>query len=82
MRKQVTIVGVGQRRAGVSKAGKNYDFTPIAFEFEDIEMSGVKAETINAGADALGEYVPRVGDVVDVVFHYSNYRPYLDAVLV
>lgn len=80
MRKQVTIVGVGNRRAGVSKAGKKYDFTPISFEFEDLEMTGFRAETVDATADALGDYVPQCGDKVVAVFHYSNYRPYLDVI--
>lgn len=80
MRKQVEIVGVGKRRAGVSKNGKSYDFTPISFQFEDMEVTGLRAETVDATADALGGYVPAVGDSVIAVFHYANFRPHLDAI--
>ena len=84
MKTIITIVGVGERRYGVSKkSGKSYDFTPVAFTYEDpfFSPTGVKAETVNVDQSALGDYKPTEGDVVTVVMHNANYRTYIDAIL-
>lgn len=81
MRAVVTIVGVGQRRQGTSKAGRAYDFQPLSIIFEDDAFTGYRAETVNVDPRALGKYFPKVNDQVDCVFHYSNNRLYIDAVL-
>lgn len=81
MKARITVVGVGTRRTGVSKNQKPYDFTPVAFEFEDPFFTGVKAETVNIAQSALGSYVPQIGDTVDAVMHFANFRTYVDAIL-
>lgn len=81
MRSTITIVGVGERKFGVSKAGKPYDFTEVSFTYEVPGYAGVKAESANFSAAALGDYKPEVGDVVEAVMHQANYRTYIDAIL-
>lgn len=81
MRKEITVVGVGARRSGVSNSGKAYDFTPIAFTFQSEAFEGVEAHTVNVSQDCLGKYFPIIGDVVEAVMHSSNFRIYVDAIL-
>ena len=84
MRKYISICGVGKRMAGTGKnSGKPYDFTPVAFTYEDDYMNGLKAVTSNIDAGSLGNYVPAVGDSVEVVMHedFRTGRVYVDAVL-
>lgn len=82
MKKVITIVGVGSRRTGVSpKSGRGYDFTPVSFTYEDQLFDGVKAETVNVDQTALGDFIPKIGDQIEVVMHVANYRTYIDAVI-
>lgn len=84
MRKYINIVGVGNRMAGTGKnSGKPYDFTPVAFTYDDCFTAGLKAATVNINADSLAGYVPAVGDSVEVVMRedYKSGRVYVDAVL-
>lgn len=84
MRCNATIVGIGKRRTGTSKAGKNYDFVPVAITYQDpqdADFEGVKAETINVDFPTFNASDLAVGDTVDAVMHFQNYKLYLDAVL-
>ncbi len=83
MRKFITIVGVGDRRSGVSaKTNKSYDFTPVYFTYEDQFVSGVKAAMTNVSQDCMCNYTPRVGDSIEVVMHTElSGKVYIDAVL-
>lgn len=84
MRKYINIVGVGNRMAGTGKSsGKPYDFTPVAFTYDDKLTTGLKAATANINADSLAGYVPAIGDSVEVVMRedYKTGRVFIDAVL-
>lgn len=84
MKKYINIVGVGNRMAGVGKnSGKAYDFTPVAFTYDDHFITGLKCATVNISADCLSGYVPAVGDTVEAVMHedFRTGRVYVDAIL-
>lgn len=84
MRCDVNIVGIGPRRSGTSKAGNKYDFVPVAINYQDPQdqnFKGLKAETLNVDFSTFNEADMQVGDTLDVVMHFQNYRLYLDAVL-
>lgn len=84
MRKYINIVGVGNRMAGTGKnSGKPYDFTPVSFTYDDRFITGVKSATVNISQDAMGEYIPAVGDTVEVVMRedFKTGRVFVDAVL-
>ena len=84
MRKTITIIGVGDRRQGVSaKTNKPYDFTPVSFTYEMPFVSGVKGATANVAQDCMPNYSPRVGDSVEVVMRedFRTGSVYIDAVL-
>lgn len=68
MRKVINIVGVGDRKQGISKTtGKPYDFTPISFTFEDPFTTGLKAANTMLWQNCCPDgYTPCVGESVEV----------------
>ena len=83
MRGTIKIVGVGQRRTGISKTGKNYDFTPVSFCYTDSRITGYGAATCNVAQDCLGDYAPKVNDEKEAVFHqdFKSGTFYIDAII-
>lgn len=84
MRKQITIVGVGDRRQGTSpKNQKPYDFTPVSFTYEMPWTKGLKAATCNVSQDCMPGYTPAIGDTVEAVMRedYRTGAVYIDAIL-
>ena len=83
MRKVITIVGVGDRRQGVSAKGREYDFTPVSFTYEMPWTKGLRASTCNINQDAMPDYIPSIGDQVEVVLRedYRTGAVYVDAIL-
>lgn len=82
MRKNVQVIGIGARKAGVAKkTGKKYDFTEIAIGYESEGFSGMKCETIAFDTAMIAEKNIAVGDVLDLVFHQANFKTYVDAIL-
>lgn len=85
MRRYINIVGVGQRRKGVSeKSNRPYDFTPIAFTYEHESMSGLAAGQTLLSADCCPPgYNPSVGETVEVFMRmdYKSRQIVIDGVL-
>lgn len=83
MRKTIKIVGVGDRRQGMSKTGKPYDFTPVHFCYEQPWIRGFAAASCNVSQDCMGDYTPAVNDEKEVVMHqdFKTGAVYIDAVL-
>lgn len=82
MRKDVTVLGIGQRKAGISKkGGKKYDFTEVAIGYEADGFAGMKCETIAFDTAMIAEKNLTVGEVLDLVFHQANFKTYVDAIL-
>lgn len=82
MRKNVNVIGVGQRKAGLGKkSGKKYDFTEFGIAYEDTGFTGMKCETVAIDAEIIGDRVIAPGDTLDLVFHQANFKTYVDAIL-
>lgn len=83
MRANITIVGLGQRKSGVSqKTNKNYDFQPVSFLYDDPYTTGQKAVTANVpGADIDSMGGLKIGQAYDAVFHNYNNTVVVDALL-
>lgn len=84
MRKFINVVGVGLRKTGVAKNGRNYDFVPVSFTYEDDykQTDGLLAETVNVSGPMFESAAPiQPGDTLDVVMHTANYRIFIDAIL-
>ena len=83
MRKHVKIIGIGQPVSGTSaKTGKSYAFTPVSFAYSDESFSGVKAETVNIDSGMILDHGGiKVNDEMEIIFHFLNFRPVVDAIL-
>ena len=83
MRKVIKIVGLGDRRQGVSAKGREYDFTPVSFTYEMPWVNGYNAATCNINQDCMLDYTPAIGDEVEVVMRedYRTGSVYVDAIL-
>lgn len=84
MRKFINVVGVGLRKTGTAKNGRNYDFVPVSFTHEDDykQTDGLLAETVNIPGPMFESAGPiKPGDVLDVALHTANYRICIDAIL-
>lgn len=83
MRKVIKIVGLGDRRQGVSAKGREYDFTPVSFTYEMPRTKGYRAVTCNINQEAMADYTPAIGDEVEVVMRedYRTGAVYVDAIL-
>lgn len=83
MRTKIKIVGLGDRRKGVSpKNNRAYDFVPVSFVYEDKFMNGLKAATSNIG----GEMLDAVGGVKlneerEIFYHTYNNAVVVDGIL-
>lgn len=82
MRKKVKILGIGQAVSGTSKTGRPYAFTPVAFAYEDDGFNGFRAETVNCDSSMILDHGGiKVNDELDLVFHFQNFRPVIDAII-
>lgn len=72
---KVLVVGKS-RRAGTSKAGKDYDFTTLMCEFDqraDNTNAGVAVDRINVSADMMNFQLIEVGATYDLDFDPDGY---------
>lgn len=72
---RILVVGKS-RRAGKSKAGKDYDFTTIMAEFDmraDDYNAGVSVDRINVSASMMSYALVEVGATYDLDFDRHGY---------
>lgn len=72
---KVLVVGKS-RRAGTSKAGKDYDFTTLMCEFDqraDNTNAGVAVDRINVPANMMNFQLIEVGATYDLDFDRNGY---------
>lgn len=81
MRKNVKVVGIGQRIMGTGKTGRSYDFTPVAICFSDDKFNGYRAATVNIQQEDVVHNNIAVNTELDMVFHYFNGNITVDAIL-
>lgn len=77
----ITIVGIGDRKSGVSKAGRAYAFTPVHYTRKDQRVSGLVAESANIDDETLSKCRLELGKTYEAVTHYANFHTYVDAIL-
>lgn len=72
---RILVVGKS-RRAGTSKAGKDYDFTTLMAEYDMLvndENSGVQVDRINVSATMMPYALVEVGATYDLDFDRNGY---------
>lgn len=82
MRTKAKIVGIGERKSGVSKKGNKYDFTPFHLVYPDKNTEGFAASCANVDQSILdGIPMPKVNDDVEVFCHFYNGSMMIDGIL-
>lgn len=72
---RILVVGKS-RRAGTSKAGKDYDFTVLMVEYDfraNDDNSGVQVDRINVSASMMPFALVEVGATYDLDFDRNGY---------
>lgn len=72
---RIMVVGKS-RRAGTSKAGKDYDFTVLMCEYdmrENADNSGVQVDKINVSASMMSFSLVEVGAMYNLDFDRNGY---------
>lgn len=79
------IVGIGERREGVSKKnGKPYCMQDISVVYSHESSPGYigsKAESITVNPDVFDLSGLHIGDEVEAFVHQQNYRTVLDGII-
>ena len=83
MRTKIKIVGIGDRKAGVStKNGKPYDFQPVSFVYPDTYVKGLKAATANVSGDMLDAIGGvKLEEEREIFYHTYNNNVVIDGIL-
>lgn len=82
MRIKATVVGIGERKSGVSKKGRNYDFTPFHLVYPDKNTEGHAAAVSNVDQSILDHIpMPVIGQEIDVFCHFYNGNMTVDGIL-
>lgn len=82
MRTKAKIVGICERRSGVSKKGRNYDFTPFHFIYPDKNTDGFAAASANVDQSILDPILlPKLNDEVEIFCHFYNGSMMIDGIL-
>lgn len=75
MKKTIQIVGIGQRKVGISaKTKQPYDFTEVSIVFDDKNFTGQKAETIAFDQDILDHIKLEVGGIYEAEIFSMNFK--------
>lgn len=72
---RILVVGKS-RRAGISKSGKDYDFTTLMVEYDmraNDDNSGVQVDRINVSANMMPFALVEVGATYDLDFDRNGY---------
>lgn len=72
---RILVVGKS-RRAGISKAGKDYDFTTLMAEYDmraNDDSSGVQVDRINVSATMMPYALVEVGATYDLDFDRNGF---------
>lgn len=83
MRTVAKVVGIGARKSGISnKTNRPYDFTPFHLIYKDSGTEGCAAASPLVDQSILDPIAkPKVGDEIDIVYHFANGSMTVDAIL-
>lgn len=82
MRAKAKVVGIGERKSGVSKKGKKYDFTPFHLIYEDKDTEGFAAASPLVDQSILDAIpMPKVNDEIEIFCHFYNGNMCVDGIL-
>lgn len=77
MRVEIEVVGCGERRSGIGKTGKPYDFVTIHFVYQDKHTEGLAAGSCMVSGEVFESNRLQVGMRTEALLIYQNYKPVL-----
>lgn len=82
MRTTAKVVGIGERKSGVSKKGNKYDFTPFHLIYPDKNTEGYAAACTNVDQSILDAIpMPKINDEIEIFCHFYNGSMTVDGIL-
>ena len=82
MRTKAKVVGIGERKAGTSKKGRKYDFTPFHLIYPDKNTEGWAVACTNVDQSILDAIpMPKVNDEIEISCHFYNGSMTVDGIL-
>lgn len=82
MRTTAKVVGIGERKSGTSKKGRNYDFTPLHLIYADKNTEGYAVACTNVDQSILDAIPrPKVNDEIEIFCHFYNGSMTVDGIL-
>ena len=82
MRTKAKVVGIGERKSGISKKGNKYDFTPFYLVYPDKNTDGLAAASANVDQSILDCIpMPKVNDEIELFCHFYNGNMTIDGIL-
>ena len=82
MRTTAKVVGIGARKSGTSKKGRNYDCTPFHLIYPDKNTEGYAAACTNVDQSILDAIpMPKVNDEIEIFCHFYNGSMTVDGIL-
>ena len=82
MRTTAKVVGIGERKSGTSKKGRNYDFTPFHLIYADKNTEGYAAASTTVDQSILEAIpMPKVNDEIEIFCHFYNGSMTIDGIL-
>lgn len=82
MRITAKVAGIGERKSGVSKKGRAYDFTPFHLVYPDRNTDGYAVACANVDQSILDAIsMPKINDEVEVFCHFYNGNMTVDGIL-
>ena len=75
MKKEIQILGIGPRKAGISEKTKQpYDFTEVCILYDDPRFQGQHAETVGIDQPILADTPVKIGEVYQAEMFSVNYK--------
>lgn len=82
MRIKAKVVGMGARKSGTSKKGREYDFTPFHLVYLDKNTEGFAAAVTNVDQSILDAIpMPHINDEIETFCHFYNGSMIVDGIL-
>ena len=82
MRIKAKVVGIGERKVGTSKKGRQYDFTPFHLVYPDKHTEGYAVANTNVDQSILDAIpLPKINDEVEIFYHFYNGSMTVDGIL-
>lgn len=75
MEMQIEIIGCGERKTGIGKNGRPYDFVNCHFTYADKYTDGKACGSFMCPGERFEQYGVRPGVTLNAIVFFKNYAP-------